>query len=641
MRLSSVLALSSALLAGGCAMVHATEGPQPLPPEPPIAAPRDMAFNGTIRLHVDATDTAHKIYTVRESIPVQRPGDLVLLYPQWEAASHADTGMVAPLAGLVASAGGKRLAWRRDAADVFAFHVAVPPGTSTVDVQFQYLSPIGAGKTMAPDVMLVPWNRMVLYPAGWFMRNVMVQPSLALPAGFRTGSALDVAREQEGRIEYRPVSMEELVDAPVLAGRHLRRYALDAEGSRPVFLHVAADRADQLEITPAQLEPYRAAVRQARKLLRSEHYDRFDFLATASDVVAGSGGLEHLESAELNGPPDMFTSADARLLTGDLFAHEYVHSWNGKFRVPADMWTPNLNSIMRDSLLWVYEGQTQFWGNVIAARAGLRTAHQTRDVFAAEAALAQARIGRRWKSLQESTADPRYMAGKPVAWRDWQRREDYYGEGMLLWLDVDMRLRELTGERRGLDDFAAAFFGMRDGSRAPLTYTFADVADTLRRIAPYDWAGFLRERLDAHDDAHLLDGLARAGYRLAYTNEPTAYFRLLEEDGGIADFSYAIGLTVTKAGVARAVAWEGPAFRAGLAPGAQITAVNGQPFSVAALGAAVAATAGSAGTPVVLTFRQDGASTTATLDYRGGLRYPVLERVAGTPDRFEALFRPR
>jgi predicted metalloprotease with PDZ domain len=492
---------------------------------------------------------------------------------------------------------------------------------------------------MAPDLMLVPWNRMVLYPAGWFMRNVTVQPSLALPAGFLTGSALDVAREQDGRIDYRPVTLEELVDAPVLAGRHLRRYALDGDGHRPVFLHVAADRADQPEITPAQLAPYRETVRQARTLLRSEHYDRFDFLATASDVVAGSGGLEHHQSAELNGPPDMFTSADARLLTGDLFAHEYIHSWNGKFRVPADMWTPNLNTTMRDSLLWVYEGQTQFWGNVIAARAGLRTAQQTRDVLAAEAALAQARVGRRWKSLQESTADPRYMAGKPVAWRDWQRREDYYGEGMLLWLDVDMRLRELTGERRGLDDFAAAFFGMRDGSRVPLTYTFADVVPAPNVIFRAAFAGSLPARLDSQHHYLGIVFAARAGYRLAFTSEPTAYFRLLEEDGGVADFSYAIGLAVTKSGVARAVAWEGPAFRAGLAPGAQVTAVNGQAFSIAALTAAVAATAGP--TPVTLTFRQDGASTTATLDYRGGLRYPVLERVAGTPDRFDALFQPR
>jgi predicted metalloprotease with PDZ domain len=634
-------ALLAALLAALCATAQASEGPQPLPPEAPVAAPRDVAFKGTIRLHVDATDTAHKIYKVRETIPVQRPGDMVLLYPQWEAASHADTGMIAPLAGLVASAKGRRLAWRRDAADVFAFHVTVPPGTTEIDVEFQYLSPLGAGKTMAPDVVLVPWNRVVLYPAGWFMRNVTVQPSLALPAGFAAGSALDAAREQDGRIDYRPVSLEELVDAPVMAGRHLRRYEIDTQAARPVFLHVAADRADQLDIAPAQLAPYREAVRQVRKLMRSEHYDRYDFLASLSEVVAGGGGLEHHESSELYGAPDMFTGADARLLAGDLFAHEYVHSWNGKFRVPADMWTPNLNTTMRDSLLWVYEGQTQFWGNVIAARAGLRTAQQTRDVFAAEAALAQARVGRRWKSLQESTADPRYMAGKPVAWRDWQRREDYYGEGMLLWLDVDMRLRELTGERRGLDDFAAAFFGTRDGSRVPLAYTFADVVAALNGIARDDWAAFLRTRLDAHDDTHLLDGLARAGYRLVFTAEPTAYFRLLEEDNGIADFSYAIGMAVTKNGVARAVAWEGPAFRAGLAPGAQVTAVNGQAFSVAALTAAVAATAGPARTPVALTFRQDGVATTVTLDYQGGLRYPVLERVSGTPDRFEALFQRR
>ncbi|MGV7207622.1 M61 family metallopeptidase [Oxalobacteraceae bacterium A2-2] len=621
----------AALLSAGAA---ASPGPQPLPLEQAIPAPRDIAFKGTIQLAVDATDTAHKIFAVRESIPVQRPGAMVLYYPQWEAASHADTGTVAPLAGLVMRAGGKRLAWRRDPGYVFAFHVEVPRGAATLELEFQYLSPPSGATVMGPELAVVPWNRLLLYPAGWFMRNMPVRASLLLPAGFRTASALPL--EHDGNpAAFKPVPMDELVDAPVFAGRHLRRYELDVQARRPVVLNVMADTPEPLDIAPAQLDKYRAAVSQVRKLFKSEHYDHYDFLASLSEVVA-AGGLEHHQSAELNGAPGMF-DAGGQLLSGDLFVHEYVHSWNGKFRQPADMWTPDLNSVMRDTLLWIYEGQTQFWGHVVAARAGLRTPQQTLDVFAAEAALAQGRAGRAWKSLQDSSNDPRFVAGKPVHWRDWQRREDYYGEGMLLWLDVDMRLRELTGGRRSLDDFAAAFFGVRDGSRIVLTYTFDEVCADLNRVAPYDWRGYLRNRLDAHDDHGLLDGLTRAGYRLAFSTEPTPYFNAVEEEMGYADLSYSVGLAVTAKGVARAVSWQGPAFRAGLAPGAQIVTVNGQPFSLEAFKTAIAR---SAEAPLELGYRQDGRTRTVRIDYSGGLRYPVLERIPGTPDRFEALLRP-
>jgi predicted metalloprotease with PDZ domain len=307
--------------------------------------------------------------------------------------------------------------------------------------------------------------------------------------------------------------------------------------------------------------------------------------------------------------------------------------------MPADLWTPNFNVAMRDSLLWVYEGQTEFWGRVLAARAGMRTFADTLDALAIDAAIVAARPGRSWKSLADSSLDPLSAIGQVVVWRDWQRREDYYPEGVLLWLDVDGRLRERTAGRRGLDDFARAFFGAPgQPGGLPLTYQFDDVCDALGQIAPDDWRGYLRGRLDSHSDAGVLDGLGRAGYRLVFAGTRTAAFRDRERDAGASDLSYSLGLSVAQDGTVKTVAWNGPAFRAGLTVGARITAVHGAPFRSDALELAIR---NAATVPVVVQLQVDGEAQEAAIDYRGSVRYPRLERIPGTVDGLAALLRPR
>ncbi|MEP7043482.1 MAG: M61 family peptidase [Dokdonella sp.] len=611
-------------------------GPAYTTPASRIPTPRDHGFAGTIALAVDASDIGHRIFSVHERVPVQAPGMMTLLYPEWELASHAPTASVANLAGLLVHAGSSRVEWQRDAVDVHAFHVDVPPGVDTLELDFQYLSSPSArtgALEMTADIVNVSWHRMLLYPAGWYARNLTVAASLKLPDGLHLASSLHEAANSEGVVAFEPVSLETLVDSPVYAGRHLRQIDLTPRGVAPVRLDLLADSEASLQIRADQVAALQSMVEQTRRLFRSQHFGHYDVLVSLSDTFPPGGGLEHLQSGESNLMPTFFTDATQHLPYMDLIAHEYVHSWNGRFRQPADLWTPNFNTPMRNSLLWVYEGLTEYWGRVIAARAGLRSRRDTLDAFALDAAIAKARVGREWKSLQDSNNDPLYVAGHPIAWRDWQRREDYYPEGVLLWLAVDGLLREKSGGRASLDDFARGFFGIDDGSRVTHTYTFEDVCAALNRIVPYDWAAYLRARLDTHSDANLLDGLTRAGYRLAFSDTPTESFRQTEADGGTLDLGYSIGLTIGSAGSVRSASWRGPAFLAGISVGDRVVSVNGAAYSAEDLRAAVKA---AAHTPLDLGVETDGKTRTVRVVYDGTLRYPQLERIGGVQ---EALLR--
>lgn len=613
-----------------------------MPPPPAIEPPRDHLFAGTLRLAVDATDLRHKVFAVHEIIPIPGPGPIALLYPRWETSSHAATAAVVRIAGLAIRGGDRALAWQRDPVDAHAFHVDVPAGVAQLELDFQYLSPPtprAGSMVMSPAIINVQWQNLVLYPAGWFARNLTVEASLQLPPGFAAASSLDVARAAGDRLAYAPVTLEALVDAPVYAGRHLRRIDLGAGARAPYWLDLIGDTPADLAIPPAQLDALRALVGEAEHVFGPLHGRHYDFLVSLSEHVPSDGGLEHLESGEDNLPAGFFQHTGEHLGALDLIAHELAHAWNGRARVPADLWTPNFNVAMRDSLLWVYEGQTQFWGFVLAARAGMRTVADTLDALAIEAAVVAARPGRRWKSLADSSLDPLSAIGQAVVWRDWQRREDYYPEGVLLWLDVDGVLRERTAGRRGLDDVARAFFSAPSGApgNVPLTYQFDDVCDALGQVASHDWRGYLRGRLDSHSDAGVLDGLGRAGYRLVFAETRTAAFRDSERGAGASDLSYSLGLSVAGDGTVKTVAWDGPAFRAGLTVGARITAVNGAPFRTASVEVAVQH---AAATQVVLEFEVDGDAQRAAIEYRGTLRYPRLERIPGTADGLAELLRP-
>ena len=611
----------------------------------PIAAPRDRAYPGEIRLDVDASNVVQRVVRVHETLSGIDP-ETVLLYPEWLPGAHSPEGPIDRLAGLRITAQGAHVEWTRDPVNVYAFHVHAGPGVKAIDIDFEYLSPPNAAVgefEISHELMFMEWNNVVLYPAGYFVRQIPVEASLKLPADWQSATALETALASGAQTSYKRVSVETLIDSPVYAGRYAKRLELDPGSPAPVYLDLFADRAEFLAVKPEQLQAHRALVSQAIKLFGSRHYAHYDLLYSLSDQIQQIG-LEHQQSSENGTDPDTFTEWDKTASERDLLAHEYTHSWNGKFRRPADLWVPNYNVPMQNSLLWVYEGQTQYWGDVLAGRSGLRTRQQALDQFAQTAAYYQIQGGRRWRALQDTTADPIIdPLRRPIGWSNWQRFEDYYTEGELIWLDADTLIRERSQGKRSLDDFARAFFGINDGSTVTVTYTFADVVSALNAVEPYDWSGFLRQRLDAIGKSPPLDGLLRGGYKLVYTDTPSDYQRERDAQNKRTDLLYSIGLQLKdkeQPGLISEVVWDSPAFKAKLTEGMQILAVNGVAYEGDVLADAIR-TAREPGSRIELIVKSADRYMVANIDYHDGLRYPHLERDATVPARLDEILTPR
>ena len=451
----------------------------------PIGSPVDHPFRGTIALEVDARDVAHRVFTVREHVPVQRAGGMTLLYPRWEAASHGPSLNVTDLAGLDVSANGRPLAWRRDAIEPHAFYFDVPEGTRTIDVRFQI---VANPDRLSADVVTIAWQHLLLYPAGWYARNIAVAPSVVLPSGLKAFTSLDLTHTDDDWLRFGPVNLEHLLDAPVLAGRYAARVPLVQDGPGAVTLDLIATRPDDLTIPADRVSDLRRMVTQTQAVFGASPFGRYEVLARMSDDGA-SGGTEHRASAEIGMASSYFRDWAAQLNNRDIVAHEFVHAWNGLYRVPADLWAPTPNVPQAGSLLWMYEGQTEFWARVLAARAGLRSREETLDKLAMDAAEVANRPGRAWRPLSDDVNYPSFMLRQSVPWRDWQRRKDYYLEGVMLWLDVDAILRQQSKGRRGIDDFAHDFFAGAEARRPARTYTFDDICAALHRVAPFDWTG--------------------------------------------------------------------------------------------------------------------------------------------------------
>ena len=634
--------LFAAAISLSSTLADAQSAPQPLPPAAPAPAARDIPYPGLLKLSVDATDVERRIFRVREQIPVAAPGPMTLYFPRWLPGKHWQAGELHALAGLVITAGGARVEWTRDPVEMGAFHIDVPPGAASLELEFQYLSPTAPDQgriVVTPEMMNVQWNNMALYPAGYFTRQIRIQPSIRLPEGWSYGVALEPESAKDGVVTFRPVTFDTLVDSPMFAGRWSRKIDLDPGGRSRVTLNVFADDPDLLEATPRQIELHRAMVAQADRLFGARHYDHYDFLFALSDRLGGIG-VEHQRSSENGALPRYFLDWDRIPSARELLPHEYTHSWNGKYRRPADLWTPDFTTPMRDSLLWVYEGQTQYWGQVLAARSGLLSRQDSLDGLALTAASYDYRVGRAWRQLSDTTNDPIIAARRPLPWTSWQRSEDYYSEGLLIWLDADTLIRELSGGKKSLDDFAKAFFGVNDGDWGQLTYRFEDVVAALNAVQPYDWAGFLKARLSSHGPGAPLEGLTRGGYRLVYTDKPTAYFTGNEARRKVTDLTFSLGLAVNRDGEVTSVQWDGPAFKAGLVDGEKIIAVNGLAFDGDKLKEAITDAKGAAA-PMELIIKSGDRYRIVQVGYHDGLRYPRLERLAGVPDRLGDIITAR
>lgn len=606
--------------------------------QPSAAAP--------IRLSVDAREAPRGLFHAHLTIPV-KPGPLTLVYPEWLPGEHGPTGPNIELAGLKFAAAGKRIAWHRDPVDMYSFHCDVPAGAETLDVSLDYLSPSatisGNGYGFTPnataELAIVLWNQLLLYPLGRPATQIDFQSSLKLPGGWKFGTPLPVTKQTPDEIEFETVSLDRLVDSPLIAGAHFRVVSLSTEKDATVEIDMAADSEAALDMSPDLEARYKKMVAEASALYRVHHYRHYHFLLTLSDVL-DSNGLEHHEASDDRVPERMLIDPVLRLRHADLLPHEYTHSWNGKYRRPAGLATSDYQQPMKGNLLWVYEGGTQYLGSfVLTARSGLRTPEQTHEYLASVAARLNTEPGRTWRPLEDTAVAAQLLYGAPEEWATWRRGVDFYEEGLLIWLDADTLIRQLTHGERSFDDFCRSFYG---GEADPYTvkpYTFNDVVNALNAVAPYDWKTFLTERLQSTAPHAPLGGIERGGWKLVYNDAPNDHIKNEEAAGKFVDLSYSLGMVVNDDGTVRDVVPGLPADKAGVAPGMKLIAVNGRKWSPDILHEALKA-AKSSTTPLNLLLENHEFFKGYKVNYHEGDRYPHLEREAGKPDLLDQIIKP-
>ena len=601
-----------------------------------------VAQNTPIKLEVDATDAPRKILHARLRIPAQ-PGPLTLLYPKWIPGEHAPTGPIADLVGVKMSAAGKPVDWRRDPEDMFAFNLEVPAGADAVEVSFDFLLPPNAdtfssGASATAQLLVLSWNHVVLYPKGAQAGTLRCASTLRLPSGWKFGTALPVAIESATGVEFVPVSLETLVDSPVLSGAHFRTVDL-SPGARPSHsLHIAAESAAALEIKPEDSTHFVHLVAETGALFGARHYRDYHFLLTLSDHVAHFG-LEHHESSDNRQPEKYLTDPDTLKIMALLLPHEMTHSWTGKYRRPTGLATSDYHQPMKTELLWVYEGLTDYLGNVLATRCGLWTNENFREDLALSAAMLDYQAGRSWRPLADTTVAAQLLYPARPEGTAWRRSVDFYPEGDLIWLEADVLIRQATQGRRSLDDFCKKFHGGESGPPKVSPYTLDDLVAALNEIAPHNWREFFQTRVYAPNPRAPLGGIEGSGWKLVYTDELPDMLKAHEAADKLTDLSFSLGLKVKESGAIQDVIPESPADKAGVAATMKLVAVNGRRWTPEILRTAVK-TAKTNSAPLELLVENEDYFKTCKLDYHDGERYPRLERDATKPDLLTEILKP-
>ncbi|HXB72044.1 MAG TPA: hypothetical protein VNY05_27660 [Candidatus Acidoferrales bacterium] len=601
----------------------------------------------TVRLRVDATDAPRRLFHVQMSMPA-KAGAMTLLYPEWIPGEHGPTGPIANLVGLKIQSGGKTIAWKRDSVNMFAFHLDVPAGVTALEVAFDFISPpessgFTSGSSATSELAVLNWNQLLLYPEGTQPDDFQYQANLRVPNGWRYGTALPLRRESGNEIEFQPAPLTTLIDSPVSAGAHYRTIDLGLYAGASHYLHIAADSDRALEVSPEIIGQYKNLVQETGALFGSRHYGSYHFLYTLSDHVAHFG-LEHHESSDDRYSERTLIDPDTQKASADLLSHEFVHSWNGKYRRPSGLISGGhdggYDTPMKGDLLWVYEGLTQYLGEILAARSGLRSAEEYRESLAATAAALDTKFGRTWRPLEDTAVAAQVLYDAGSDYGNYRRGVDYYPEGTLIWLEADVTIRQLSKGAKSLDDFCRAFHGGPGGGPALKAYNFDDVVAALNAVQPHDWAGFLNQRLHSTDAHAPLAGIEHGGWKLVYDGERSDFWKAVESDRKEVDQSYSIGLRVKEDGTITDVTYQGPAQKAGVAPAVKLIAVNGRQFNNTVLREAVARTASDA-KPVELLLKNGEYYETRAVEYRGGEKYPHLVKEDGKKDLLSDIIAPR
>ena len=601
-----------------------------------------------LTLAVDLTDAPRKILHAAETMPVQ-PGPMTLVYPEWIPGEHGPTGPVVDQAGfIITTQSGERVKWERNPVNMYAYNITVPQGATQLNIKMDFLATasaegFSAGASTSANLALMSWNELVVYPAGTKAADVMVTPSLRVPEGWKYGTALESTSAPNAQsTSFKTVSLEQLVDSPVLAGRWFKEIPLATDVTPKHFLDIAGDGPEDLDLSKEHIDNFSRLVRETGALYKSRHYYSYHFLVTLSDQVAHFG-LEHHQSSDDRVGERTFTDDNTFIENGLLLPHEFTHSWNGKYRRPAGLATPNYQEPMKGDLLWVYEGLTEYLGDVLASRCGIWPAAVYRDRLATIAGyLNDLRPGRTWRDLQDTATAAQLLYNTAGGYDNWRRNVDYYDEGELLWLEVDLTIREKTNGKKSLNDFAAAFEGL-GGNTGPkvVPYTFEDIVNGLNAVVPNDWATFLRTRLDSNDvHAPEVDGInALSGYKLIYTDKPDYWSQLMESQHNYVSVSYSLGMSVGTDGKVKDVIVGGLADKAGFGPDMQIIAVNGRGFTPLLMRAAIQHAQGN-GPAIEFIVENTNYYKVIRMDYHGGERYPQLQRVEGAPARLDDILEP-
>src|SRR3984957_14143355 len=599
-----------------------------------------------IQITVDLSDVPRKLFHAEVDLPVTA-GPLTLITPKWIPGDHRPTGPVDSITGVVFTANGQTLPWRRDDVDLYEFHLTIPPGVTTLHAHLDCIVLTNISQKLA----YLEWDKVMLYPANTPVRDIPIQPSVIVPAGWGIGTALTPigggaypVPTAGSTTRFAVTNVEQLEDSPILTGQYFHEFALAPEISPKHYIDVVSDAPEDSNLRPEALAEIANLVREADALYRSHHYNQYHFLLDLSDT-AGGLGLEHGQSSENGIGEKEFSDEDHQLGDADLLAHEFTHSWNGKYRRPVGLYQTDFATAQQGALLWVYEGMTQYLGNMLAARSGLRSQAQYRDVLAASAANLDNTPGRVWRSTEDTAVAASILRDGNPAWANWKRGQDYYDEGELLWLDADTLIRKMTGNKKSLDDFQRIFLG-KGGNTGPIivTYTFDELVRDLNEVVPYDWATFLHDRVDKINPRADLAGIEQGGYKLVYADKPSASELIVSANAdpnakvGV-NVWYSIGLRLSFDGDIQNVRWKGPADKAKIVPGPKIIAVNGQVFPGDLLQDAIRDAKGKS-EPISLIVQSDNFVSTANIDYHDGGRYPILERVEGTPAYLDDITKP-
>ena len=604
-----------------------------------------------IRITADLTEAPRKLYHAEIDLPV-KSGPLTLTTPEWIPGNHRPTGPAEDITGVVFTANGKVLPWRRDDTDLYQFHLDIPAGVTSLHAHLDCIVLSRATDKLA----VLEWEKLLLYPAHKPVHDIAIQPSVTVPAGWGIGTALqpvapyDPNTKPGGTTTYQPTTVEQLQDSPVIAGEYLREFALAPEITPKHYIDVVSDEPSDSNLRPELLAEISALVREATAAYASHHYNTYHFLLTLSDV-AGGEGLEHGESSD-NGIKELaYSDARHQRVDADLLAHEFTHSWNGKYRRPATLYQPDFATPQVGELLWVYEGMTQYMGNVLAARSGLKSDEQYRANLATVAATLDYKSGRLWRSTDDTALSASILRSNGPAWSNWRRSQDYYVEGELLWLDADTKIRELTNDQKSLTDFQRIFLG-KGGNTGPLIvpYDRAELIRDLNQVVQYDWAGFLHDRVDLINPHADLDGITRGGYKLVYQDHPTKYDSTRGNAGP--NVWYSLGLRLSSDGTITDVRWGSPADKAKLAPGQKIIAINSHTFSntmedpdtdhpigTSPLHEAIVA-AQKSPDPIHFLIQSESWVRPFDVDYHDGERFPIMVRVDNTKDYLDEIITP-